>query len=219
MAKIKAVIFDLDGTLLNTSIDLANAVNFALDKNGYNTYPVFKIVSFVGNGVKNLVARALNNCEDEKKVTNVLAHFKEYYGDHLNDFTTPYANVKKVLEWLKENKILVAIVSNKYDKAVNFLAKSHFDGLYDIAVGERVAVPKKPAPDMVNIALEKLKVDKDNCLYIGDSEVDILTAKNSNIKSVTVTYGFKSKEFLSAFSETILIDDMISLIDIIKENN
>lgn len=206
---VKAVIFDLDGTLLDTSVDLANAVNYSLAKHGAKTHSTEKIVTMVGNGVKNLVTRAFSGFEVDLDIA--LADFKDYYSKHNTDFTCEYFGVTDMLKRLKANGIKTAIVSNKYDGAVKLLAEKYFSGLIDCAYGEQPPLPKKPAPDLLFMAIKDLGVDAKDCVYVGDSEVDILTAKNANLNCISVSYGFKPKSFLVENHATVICETVPQL--------
>ncbi len=216
MYKYKAVIFDLDGTLLDTSTDLASAVNYALNKNGYQTYTVEEIVSFVGNGVKNLVKRALKNCEDDKIVGCVLADFKDYYEKNNAVYTAPYEKILALLNSLKENGVITAVYSNKYDSAVKKLCNKYFPNLINSAFGEKDGYNKKPDATQLLEFIFSYGLDKKDCVYIGDSEVDILTAKNAGIDAISVCWGFKDKEFLTKNGAKILASTIEELDELLK---
>ena len=207
---MKAVIFDLDGTLLNTATDLANAVNYALDKHGKKTYSVPEVVKMVGHGVKNLISSALGS-DDEEFVSEVLKDFKSYYGEHNADFTTAYDGVIDMLKTLKQNGIKTAIASNKYDGAVKKLSNIYFGDLIDIALGECENVARKPCPDMLNNALSYLGVNATDCVYVGDSDVDIITANNAGMDCVSVGWGFRDKAFLVQNGATVIAETVPQL--------
>ena len=210
----KAVIFDLDGTLLNTGVDLANAVNFSLAKNGRQTKSVPEIVAMVGNGVRNLVSRAFGEVDGDF-LDGALADFKGYYKEHNTDFTVEYDGVTDMLKALKDRGIKTAIVSNKYDGAVKILAQKYFPNLIGVALGEDPSMPKKPAPDLMLKAVNELGVTVEDCIYVGDSEVDILTAKNANMPCISVSYGFKDKAFLVENGATVICDTVPQLKDLL----
>ncbi|MBO5214853.1 MAG: MFS transporter [Clostridia bacterium] len=196
-SKVKAIIFDLDGTLLNTLDDLHISVNIMLERNGFATRTYEEIRRFVGNGVAKLVERALPNGKDEK-FDEYLAQFKSIYDEHKNDNTAPYEGIIDLLKRVKKEGYKSAIVSNKYDAAVQQLKNETFEGLIDFAVGEGNGIATKPAPDGVWLALEKLGVSKEQSVYVGDSEVDVLTAKNSGLDCIAVTWGFRDREILES---------------------
>ncbi len=202
----KTIIFDLDGTLLDTLDDLWNAVNAALQKFGLPTRTREEVRSFIGNGIVKLMERAAG--EVEKQVFDgVLAEFKRYYGEHCEDFTKPYEGIMELLECLKKKGIKTAVVSNKADFAVKKLADGYFKGLLQESVGENEegGIRKKPAPDSLLAVMERLGAGMRSTVYVGDSEVDIQTAKNAGVDCISVTWGFKDKDFLIANGAKTLI--------------
>ncbi len=206
----KHYLFDLDGTLLNTLGDICGAVNYALKKNGFPTVTLDKCRRSVGDGFKELIKRTIpENAElSSEKIDEILKDFTSYYGEHICDLTKPYDGILELLKELKQKGKTVSIVSNKRDGAVKELAEIYFKGLIDYAVGENeiIGIKKKPNPDMVNSVLEKLNAKKEDCLYIGDSQVDLQTAKNSNLKCVAVSWGFRTKNDLTLAGATDIID-------------
>ena len=193
--KIKTVIFDLDGTLLDTIGDLAAAVNFGLRSHGYPERTVDEVRRFVGNGVRNLILRSLNGVETDD-FNEVFADFKKYYSEHNAVLTVPYPGITELLRVLKEKGIGTAIVSNKYDAAVKALNVHYFGDLIPVAIGEKEGVSRKPAPDSVLLAMKELNADPASTVYVGDSEVDVETAKNASLPCLTVTWGFRDREIL-----------------------
>ena len=189
-------IFDLDGTLLNTINDLADSTNFALEKNGYKKRTVEEVRSFVGEGVRKLMVRALPNDIDDSVIDQCIKDFKAHYSKNMRNKTAPYEGIMELLKTLKDNNMKVGVVSNKFDKAVKELCKDYFGDLVDIAVGEREGIAKKPAPDSVFEALRILDSKQEYVLYIGDSDTDMETAKNAGVDSIGVTWGFRDKELL-----------------------
>ena len=185
-----AILFDLDGTLLNTLDDLHASTNAVLRSFGYPERTIDEVRRFVGNGARVLIQQAVPAGE-EHRVDEVLAAFQTYYAAHCDIFTRPYPGIPELLSALNEQYPL-AVVSNKLDRAVKELAKIYFPALY--ARGESADCPRKPAPDMVRAAMAAL--DADNCIYVGDSEVDVLTAKNAGVPCVAVTWGFRDVETL-----------------------
>lgn len=196
--KTLLAVFDLDGTVLDTLDDLADSVNFALETNGYGRRSTQEVRSFVGNGVKNLIKRSLPESSDDAAVNRVLADFKARYAVHCADKTKPYDGITETITALRAVGIKTAVISNKTDSAVQKLVKKYFDGLFNYVAGEKEGVARKPAPDSVNAALEALGIKKENAVYIGDSEVDILTAKNAGLRCITVLWGFRDEDFLKA---------------------
>ncbi len=192
-----AMIFDLDGTLLDTLEDLKDALNHALTAHGYPGRTLDETRRFVGNGIRNLVARGVPAGTAEDDIDAVFEIFKPYYQAHCLDKTKPYEGILALLERLKEERYPVAVVSNKADGAVQTLCERFFPGLVDFAVGERENVRRKPAPDSVFAALEALKVTKSQAVYVGDSEVDLETARNAGLPCVSVTWGFRTEDVLA----------------------
>lgn len=191
--KIKTVIFDLDGTLLDTLTDLHLSVNFALDKFGYSPRSREEIRSFVGNGIKRLIGLCLPNDEANPDFEKVFAAFKEHYKDNCRNNTVPYHGISELLSKLKSKHIGIAIVSNKADFAVNELNEEFFKEYVSVAIGESADIPRKPAPDMIFVAMKNLNCEKHNSIYVGDSEVDIETAKNAGIPCISVLWGFRTE--------------------------
>lgn len=203
--KIKTVIFDLDGTLLDTIGDLAAAVNFGLRSHGYPERTTDEVRRFVGNGVRNLILRSLNGVE-VPDFHEVFADFKQYYSEHNAVLTVPYPGIPELLRMLKEQGIGTAIVSNKYDTAVKALNTHYFGSLVPVAIGEKEGVSRKPAPDSVFLAMKELNADPAFTVYVGDSEVDIQTAKNASLPCLTVTWGFRDREILRAAGAEAFFD-------------
>ena len=194
--KYKIAIFDLDGTILNTIEDLADSLNYALAKNGYKERTVAETQSFVGNGLLMLVKRAIKPETSEEEAQKVLADLKVYYKIHCADKTKPYEGIPELLKDLKTADYLLAVVSNKADYAVQILCEQYFPGMFDLAVGERENVRRKPAPDSVNAVLAEFELKKADAVYIGDSDVDIETAENVGTDSILVAWGFRGADFL-----------------------
>ena len=195
-------IFDLDGTLLNTLDDLTSAVNATLTHFKRPQRTKAEVCSFIGNGVKQLLIRAFDN--DIENYDEVVTYYYDYYAKHSTDQTKPYDGVLELLRRLKKQGKKIAIVSNKGDLPTKSLAKQFFNGLIDVALGENEenGIRKKPAPDSVELALKQVGVPKENSVYIGDSDVDIQTAKNAGLPCISVTWGFRDEEFLRAHGGT-----------------
>ena len=204
----ETIIFDLDGTLLDTLDDLHAAVNAALEKYGLKPRKREEVRAFVGNGVVKLIERAAGPVPQEI-FDGVLCEFKRYYGVHCKDKTCPYNGVIEVLQALKKRGKKTAVLSNKPDFAVKLLAEEYFQGLLQSAVGENEAggIRKKPAPDSLFAVLDKLQANKETTVYVGDSEVDIQTARNAGVDCISVTWGFKDRAFLVENGGKILIDE------------
>jgi len=208
--RIKAAIFDLDGTLLNTLEDLCDSTNAALEQYGYPTRTIDEVRRFVGNGVKLLMLRALGieKPEDNAEFEDVFAAFRAHYAEHSNDHTRPYDGVMELMQHLQDAGIEMAIVSNKLDPAVKQLNELYFRQYITVAIGENEAagVKKKPAPDTVYTALRELGIAAEDAVYIGDSEVDLATAKNSGLPCISVTWGFRDRECLTEHGAQIFCD-------------
>lgn len=193
------LIFDLDGTLLDTLYDLKNAVNFSLKKFGFPTRTLDEVRKFVGNGLKMLVVRSLPDFSGN--ADTVLQEMKAYYAEHCHEETVPYEGVVVMLQRLKADGHHLSIVSNKADAMVQTLKDIFFRDLIDFAIGERDTCARKPAPDMVFAAMQALGED---AIYIGDSEVDIQTARNAGLPCFCVGWGFRSEvELLAAGAEHV----------------
>ena len=191
-------IFDLDGTLLDTVADLANATNQALQQCGYPTHPVEAYYQFVGNGINKLFARALPaEYSTEENVLRIRALFVPYYNEHNADCSRPYPGVVELLRALQDDGVQLAVASNKYHEATLKLVRHFFPDIRFAAIyGQREGVPIKPAPDIVHDILRDTGIAKEKTLYIGDSGVDMQTASNAGVESVGVTWGFRSEEEL-----------------------
>lgn len=212
------IIFDLDGTLLNTLDDLSNAVNYCLEKYGYPKRSRLEIRSFIGNGIYMLLKRALPKDIKEEELNEIFKNFKKYYTDHCRINTKPYDGIIELLTYLKNNKYKMAIVSNKNDAAVKELVSYYFKDFIEAAIGAKEDVRKKPAPDTVNEAMELLKVNKENVIYVGDSEVDKQTADNAGIKCILVDWGFRDRQDLVKLKPLKVVSSAEELRYIIKEN-
>lgn len=204
----KAVIFDLDGTLLNTLDDLADSTNYALSRFGYPTRTIDEVRQFVGNGVAKLIERAIPEGKNNPNFEKCLAIFKENYAQNMYNKTAPYNGIIEMLSNLKSKGIKIAVVSNKFDLAVKELCKKYFEGFIDFAAGENEAqgIKKKPAPDTVISVLTEFNFAPEDAVYVGDSDVDIMTAKNSKMPCISVTWGFRDEKFLLENGATILIN-------------
>lgn len=219
MPRFDAVIFDLDGTLLDTLDDLMNATNYALGQMGYPTRSRKEVESFVGNGVAKLMERAVPEGTSPADTARTLDIFKPYYARHSKDRTAPYPGILEALNILRSKGCKLAVVSNKFDTAVKTLALDYFPGLMDMAAGENEAggVPKKPDPTMVLQTIQALGSTPDRAVYVGDSDVDLQTAKNSGLSCISVTWGFRDEEFLLKHGATTLIHHPSELVKQIAE--
>ena len=189
------IIFDLDGTLLNTIDDLGYACNYALEKTGYPTFPIEDYPAKVGNGINNLIRRALPESERaEENIQKVRAYFVPYYNEHNCDYTRPYEGIPELLATLKAQGHLLAVASNKYQAATEKIVNHFFPGVFDVILGEREGIARKPNPQIVFDILDRLRLTE--ALYIGDSLVDYETAKNANVPFVACSWGFVARERL-----------------------
>lgn len=237
---IKAVIFDMDGTILNTLDDLADAINYALNVRGHkNNFKLDDVRMFFGSGIRVAFERALaleSGAEIEEleyigtkdyegkfkadsiinsEIDKLLEIYVPYYNEHCNDKTAAYAGINDLLYNLKNRGIKIAVVSNKPDTAVTKLCDDLFAGLFDYHLGELPEIARKPARDMVDMSLQALGVSKDEAVYVGDSEIDLLTAQNSEMTCVAVTWGFRGQDFLQSHDAKIIIhepDELLRLL-------
>lgn len=206
MKDFETYIFDLDGTLLSTLDDLVASTNYALRWAGMPERTVEEVRMFVGNGVKLLMERAIPNGINNPKFEETYAKFREHYMEHNLDTTCPYEGIPELLRELKRRGKKLAIVSNKFYAATQELAKHFFPDTIEVAIGERDSIRKKPAPDTVLETLKQLGTSKDNAVYIGDSDVDIMTAKNCDLPCISVLWGFRDKDYLIKHGGTIFVD-------------
>lgn len=216
--KYTTVIFDLDGTLLDTLEDLMDAVNYALHAYGYPKRTLHEIRTFVGNGARVLIKRALPDGESNPDLEEILSAFRKYYTAHCEIKTHPYDGVLQLMQKLQNDGLKLAIVSNKPDSAVKELNQSYFSGCVQAAVGEREGIRRKPAPDMVQNALKELNSSQKETVYIGDSEVDIQTAASAGLDCISVTWGFRDTDFLRENGAAILADTPQQVYEIITDS-
>lgn len=198
-------IFDLDGTLLSTLADLAASCNYALRTNGMPERTLDEVRRFVGNGVKKLMERATPDGLQNPLFDKTLADFRQHYMKHNLDTTCPYEGVMPMLEELQRRGKKVAVVSNKFYAATQELCHHFFGDLVTVAIGEREDIRKKPAPDTVIEALRQLNATAEESVYIGDSDVDIDTARNAGMPCISVLWGFRDKDFLIEHGATTLV--------------
>lgn len=213
--KYDTIIFDLDGTLLNTLEDLCDSLNAVLRKEGYKTRNLEEVRNFVGNGVKKLVERSLPERTHEDEIIRITDLFRIYYKNNMQIKTRPYDGITELLSYLKQHKYKTAIVSNKFDSAVKELAHSYFGELIDVSIGETAEVRKKPAPDSIYRAVDELGSNIRQAILVGDSETDIQTAKNAGIACIGVSWGFRSRQLLKDCEADYIIDTPAELIKLI----
>lgn len=211
------VIFDLDGTLLNTLDDLADAGNYALAEQGYPVHEVDKYKYFVGNGIPKLIERILPDNSDEKTKRYTYELFCSYYDNHMNDKTKPYNGIVETLGLLKRNSIFTVVVTNKANDFAHEIIKKYFGNLIDSTYGSIEGFPVKPDTFWVNKALSDFGIDKENVIYVGDSGVDMLTAKASGLFACGVTWGFRKAEELQEKDADVICNNYNELLDIIHK--
>ncbi len=204
--KFNTVIFDLDGTLLNTLDDLRDSLNEVLVSNGYGSKSLEEVRRFVGNGVRNLVRRSVPEECTADEVTLIMEAFKENYRHNMQNKTRPYNGIMELLLDLNRFNYKIAIVSNKYDAAVKELSRTYFGNLFPVAIGETPEIKRKPAPDSIYTAVKELGSDLRSAVLVGDSETDVQTAKNAGIPCIGVTWGFRCREVLRSEGAAYLID-------------
>jgi len=204
--KYSVAVFDMDGTVLYTLDDLTDALNAALGQFSFPLRTVEEVRAFVGDGMRKLVERGAPSGTDFATLDRVFAAFSSYYHIHCADKTRPYDGVIDLLRALREKGVKTALVSNKSQDGVDALVERFFTGLFDVAVGERPGLARKPSPDGVNAALRALGADRATAVYIGDSEVDFFTARNASLPCISVTWGFRDRETLCALGATDFAD-------------
>lgn len=204
--KYTTVVFDLDGTLLNTLDDLAGSVNFALKENGMSPRTIDEVRRFIGNGVRVLIKRSVPEGTTDEKYEATFKTFEAHYKKNSRNLTAPYEGVVKMLNDLKEMGYKLAIVSNKIDFAVKDLRDEFFNEVIEVAIGDSPDTNNKPEPDMVFKALKMLDESAGNAVYVGDTDVDLETAKNSGMDCITVSWGFRSREELLGYGAEMIAD-------------
>jgi len=213
----KAVIFDMDGTVLDTLDDLKNSLNFALEKNNMPKRTLDETRSFVGNGIEKLIERAVPKGTNNEDYRKVISDFTDYYTLHCKDNTKAYEGISNVIDEIRKRGLLTAVVSNKDDYGVKILCEEHFKGKFDCSVGMKDGIRKKPSPDSVNIALTSLGIKSNEAVYVGDSEVDIQTAENSDMDCISVLWGFRTEEFLRSFGGKVFAKKPNDILKIVLE--
>ena len=202
-----AVLFDLDGTILDTIEDLKDSLNHVLDKYGFPGHSTEEVKRFVGNGMHKLVERAVPEETSRDLIEEIHSRFISYYKDNCRIKTKPYPGIMELVRTLKENGIKTAVISNKSDAAVRELTTHMFNGCFDQVLGASDGVKLKPDRAMIDIVLGKLSVNSEDAIYVGDSEVDIETARNAHMDCVSVTWGFRSRAQLIANGAEMLADE------------
>lgn len=216
MKKYQIAIFDLDGTILNTIEDLADSTNYVLEQFGMPSRNLEEIKRFVGNGIRKLLEQAVPAGTDEETIDRVHEMFTDYYKLHCADKTRPYDGIVEVIKKLRSKGIKTAVVSNKADYGVQALCRDYFDGLFDYAVGEKEGNRRKPYPDSVFDVLKKLNLQREDAVYIGDSDVDLATSQNAGMDVIMVGWGFRTEEFLKKCGATSVIHKPEEILDFFR---
>ena len=216
--KKQLIIFDLDGTLVDTVIDLKEAVNFSLEKHQEPTKSLEHVTKSIGNGVETLIARCLNDGFLNPKYNEVLSDFRKYYLNHYDVFTSPYEGVLSSLKLLKEKGFKLAVCTNKLHEAACEIIDKYFPNIFDYVLGSKKELNKKPHPDMLNNVMTNFSyIPKDLVVYIGDTDVDVDSGKNANIDYILVSYGYRNKkELLDYDSKAQIISSFSDLINILE---
>lgn len=214
--KYKAVIFDMDGTILNTLEDLKNATNYSLRQFNMPERTLEEVRMFVGNGIRKLVERAVPAGTSAEKIDEVLDVFLKYYEVHSADNTSSYPGIHELVEKLKAAGIKTAVSTNKADAPAQELGKEYFNGIFDLIVGQRDGLRTKPAPDSVNEILKILNIQKKDAVYVGDSDVDVQTAANSGLDFIGVSWGFRGRKFLQEKGAKNIVDSADEILNLVK---
>ena len=207
MRKYDTILFDLDGTLLDSLEDMKDSVNYVMRQFGFPEHTLEEVRSFIGNGIRKLIERSVPEGTDAETCESALAMYRAYYNDHCMVKTRPYSGISELLQSLKSDGYRLAIVSNKNEEAVKLMRRHYFDQTIDIAAGQTDSIPKKPDPAMVSAALTALDSSPKRAVYVGDSEVDIQTAKNSGLDCIICLWGFRSEEFLLEHGAEMTVRD------------
>jgi phosphoglycolate phosphatase len=215
--KYNTVIFDMDGTLLNTIEDLTDSLNYIMEKNGLPTFSIDQVKHMVGSGSAVLIERALENGRENPDFDRILSEYSEYYEAHCNIKTGPYHHIPELLAELKKRGYKLAIVSNKPMAAVEELRKAYFSECVDVAIGVTDKLRRKPYPDECLAAMQQLGCEKADCIYVGDSEIDHRTAVNTGIKCISCLWGFRTLEELleAGAADNFIVKDPLEILDII----
>ncbi len=212
---IKAVIFDLDGTLLDTLHDLADSVNLILALHGMPARTIDEIRSFIGNGIPTLIKRSVPSDTEKNELVVCIDEMQKYYKEHSDIKTKPYDGINELLERLKNEGVLTAVVTNKAEESAKILCARKFGDVFSVVIGDNGKDSLKPAPDNVFRAMEHLNIKKDEVLYVGDSDVDMITARNAGLTSVGVDWGFRDAETLKSNGADHIIYSPLELLSLI----
>ena len=214
--KIKAVLFDLDGTLMNTLEDLTDSTNYILEKHNFPKRTIKEIRSFVGNGIKKLMERAVPQNTDEKIINECYEEMLTYYKENSLIKTAPYVGTKEIVEKLHQEGFKIAIITNKAQNSADIIAEKFFGKSVDLVIGDDKKMPLKPDPAGIEKALEYFKISKDEAVYVGDSEVDLQTGTNGNLKTILVLWGFRDRDFLEEKGGKVFAETVEELENLIK---
>ena len=217
--KYTTIVFDCDGTLLDTLTDLRNAVNHVLRLHKFPERSVSQVKASLGNGVAHLMRESLPDSVTDDEFNIYLDKFKTYYGEHLQDYTAPYPGILDMLDTLRAKGYKLAVVSNKIQEGITPLIKEYFGDRLPVAIGERPSLQRKPAPDMVLQALKELDSTPEESIYIGDSEVDVATANNSRLLCIGVTWGFRDETLHHELGVQYIARKAEDIVTIIEELN
>lgn len=212
----KAIVFDMDGTVLNTLDDLTASMNFVMEKFGFPTHTAEEYRSAFGNGIRYALEKTAPNGTPSGVIDSMIPFFKEHYDEHCLDNTCPYDGIIPLMKKLKERGCKMAIVSNKIDSAVKELNERFFSDVVDVAIGERAGIKRKPAPDMVFLALDELRASVGDAVYVGDSEVDLQTAKNSSLPCISVLWGFRDRDYIKEVGGDTFAESPDEILDILS---
>lgn len=216
--KYELAVFDMDGTILYTLDDICNGVNEALVRHGLPRRDIDSIRRNIGHGIRHEIESSVPEGTDESVIDAVFHDFHAWYEVHCNDNTRPYEGIVELLQSLKEEGIRCAVVSNKADYAVKALSDIHFRGLMEASVGEMEGIARKPAPDEVDEVLRLTGVDRKKAVYIGDSEVDIETARNAGMDCIAVSWGYRDRWMLEASGAKVIVDNVEQLKHLLLES-
>lgn len=213
--KINTIIFDLDGTLLSTLDDIKDSTNFALRKCGFPERSLEEVNSFVGHGTNYLIGKAVPQDTPSHKIDECNKIYRQHYKGNKDNKTAPYNGIMDILEKMHNKNYKLAIVSNKFDSAVKELGEKYFSEYMDVAIGESSAIKRKPAPDSIYAAMEELGSSKEETIYVGDSEVDVMAAHNAGLPCIGVSWGFRGRQVLKDEGADYIIDTPDEIFDIL----
>lgn len=217
MSKINTVIFDMDGTVLNTLDDLTTSVNYTMEKFGFPQRTLDEYRRAFGSGIRRAIELTVPEGTSQEVIDEMVTVFKEHYDVHCLDKTGPYVGIIELMRELKKRGYKMAIVSNKIDSAVKELNQKFFSEVIEVAIGEQDGIKRKPAPDMVVKALDELGSSAEKAVYIGDSEVDFATANNSNLPCISVLWGFRDKAYLEEIGAKVFAEEPGDVVGILEK--